>query len=143
MRGGRWGGLVTAVLLALAGCAQTDEGQAGFGVPTQPSDEPVAGVRSEIRGTVRVADNGCVMLETSGAGRRWIVWPAGQEHDQGQPVLADRLVADGDVLRGTGALVSADALPGWADRQSYFGSFGTFCSAEETGVVVLDDVARG
>ena len=43
---------------------------------------------------------------------------------------------------GSGALAAVDVLPGGADPNSYFGSYGSFCSAGETGVVVLDDVAR-
>ena len=48
--------------------------------------------------------------------QRWIVWPADQEDEQGQPVLEGRRVADGDVLSGTGAEVPADALPDWRTR---------------------------
>jgi hypothetical protein len=136
----RVGFVVLASLVLLTGCAGSGEGEAGFGVPTQPSDASVAGPRTDIRGTVRVAENGCLLLEPDGGGRRWIVWPAGQEADQGQPVVAGRLVRDGDVLRGRGALGTGDALPGWADPNSYFGSYGAFCSADETGVVLLDDV---
>ena len=144
MRRTGWSGLVAVVVLLAAGCGAADgEGEGGFGVPKQPAEEPLAGTRTPIRGTVQVESNGCLTLDTGTGEPRWIVWPADQEDDQGQPVLDGRVVGDGDVLVGTGAEVPVDALPDWPNRDGYFGSFAAFCSAEETGVVVLDDVARG
>jgi hypothetical protein len=90
---------------------------------------------------VHVESNGCLTLDT-GTGTRWIVWPADQDDDQGQPVLDGRVVGDGDVLVGTGAELPVGALPEWWDADGYFGSFGAFCSAERTGIVLLDHVAR-
>ena len=133
---------VVAAALLLAGCGDAgDEG--GFGVPRQPADAPLPGARTEIRGTVQVESNGCLNLDTGSGEPRWIVWPAGQEDDQGQPVLDGRVVADGDELTGTGAVVSADVLPDWSDPNGYFGSYGAFCAAGRKGIVVLDDVVRG
>jgi hypothetical protein len=129
-----------APLVLVAGCTGTAEG--GFGVPRQPADAAVDGPRAEVRGTVSVARNGCLMLDLGGGELRWIVWPSDQGDDQGQPVLDGRPVADGDVLSGSGADVAADALPDWDQKDGYFASFGGFCSAERTGVVVFDDVAR-
>jgi hypothetical protein len=140
MRAARWTGVALVVVLG-TGCA-TDEGEGGFGVPRQPADAPLAGDRAPVRGTVQVEANGCLMLDTGTGRPRWVVWPADQDDDQGQVVLEDRLVVDGDVLRGSGAEIAVDALPGWSNRDSYFGSFAAFCSAEESGVLVLDDVAR-
>jgi len=142
MRSGVWSGLGIAMVFALAGCSTDGEGEGGFGVPRQPADAPLAGTRTDIRGTVQVESNGCLTLDTGTGEPRWIVWPADQEDDQGQPVLDGRVVGDGDVLVGTGAEVSIDALPDWPNRDGYFGSFAVFCSAEESGVVVLDAVAR-
>jgi hypothetical protein len=130
-----------AALVLPAGCTDSgDEG--GFGVPRQPADAPISGARAEVRGTVSVAGNGCLMLEVGSGEQRWIVWPADQDDDHGQPVLDGRRVADGDVLSGSGAEVPADALPEWDQQDSYFASFGGFCSAGRTGVVVFDDVVR-
>ncbi len=129
-----------ALALLLAGCSGDDEG--GFGVPKQPADAPLAGTRTEIRGTFHVESNGCWTLDTGSGGHRWIVWPADQEDDQGQPVLDGRVVADGDELTGTGAELSADALPEHGNPDGYWGSYSSFCSAQQTGIVVLDDVAR-
>ena len=137
----RWTAL--AVALALAGCGTDGDDEGGFGVPQQPDGTPVAGPRSPVSGTVQVEPNGCLLLDTGTGGARWIVWPAGQEEDQGRPALDGRLVVDGDVLSGNGAEVTIEALPAGTNRDSYFGSFAHFCSAEETGVVVLDDVTRG
>jgi hypothetical protein len=130
-----------ALVLLLAGCSSgSDEG--GFGVPKQPADAPLDGGRVTITGTVVVQSNGCIALDTGVGEPRWIVWPADQEDDMGQPVLDGRVVADGDRLRGTGTQGPADVLPDWSNADSYFASYGTFCAAEETGIVALDDVAR-
>jgi uncharacterized protein YfaP (DUF2135 family) len=131
----------TAALLLLAGCGDAGS-EGGFGVPRQPADAPLVGTRTEIRGTVRVEANGCLTLDTGNRAARWIVWPAGQEEEQGQPVLAGRVVADGDEVTGSGAEMSAAVLPGWSNDSSYFRSYGSFCAAGERGIVVLDDVAR-
>jgi hypothetical protein len=134
----------TTALLALtllAGCS-TESTEGGFGVPKQPADAPLDGGRTTISGTVVVQHNGCLALDTGIGEPRWIVWPADQEDDGGQPVLDGRVVADGDRLRGTGTQGPADILPDWSNGDSYFASFGTFCSAQETGIVALDDVAR-
>jgi hypothetical protein len=133
----------TAAVAALTGCGGTVDDEGGFGVPRVPADARVDAPPTEIRGTVRVEDDGCLTLETGSGQRRWIVWPSDQEDDQGQPVLDDRVVEDGDVLVGSGTELPGDALPGWMRSDGYFVSFGGFCSAEETGVVVLGDVALG
>jgi hypothetical protein len=129
-----------ALGLLLAGCGGDDE--AGFGLPRQPADAPLAGTRTEIRGTFHVESNGCWTLDTGSGGHRWIVWPADQEDDMGQPVLDGRVLADGDELRGTGAEGTTDVLPERGNPDGYWGSYSSFCSAEQTGIVVLDDVAR-
>jgi hypothetical protein len=139
IRGMRTAALLVLALL-LAGCSGDDEG--GFGVPKQPAEAPLDGGRVTISGTVVVQSNGCLTLDTGIGAPRWIVWPADQEDDMGQPVVDGRVVADGDRLRGTGTQGTADVLPDWSNADSYFASYGTFCSAEETGIVVLDDVAR-
>jgi hypothetical protein len=133
--------LPVLVLLAV-GCS-TDSTEGGFGVPRQPDDAPLAGERTAVRGTVRVESNGCLTLDTGTGAPRWIVWPADQGGDRGQPVLDGRVVGHGDALTGTGAELPADALPDWEKGDSYFASFGTFCSVERIGIVVFDDVARG
>ena len=130
--------LVLALLLA--GCSGDNEG--GFGVPKQPADAPLDGGRIAISGTVVVQSNGCLTLDTGDGVPRWIVWPADQEVDMGQPVLDGRVVADGDRLRGSGTKGPAGVLPDWSNADSYFASYGAFCSAEESGIVALDDVAR-
>jgi hypothetical protein len=130
-----------AALVVLAGCTAPVDDEGGFGVPRVPADARRDAGPTEIRGTLRVADDGCLTLETGSGQRRWIVWPTDQDGDHGHPVLDGRVVADGDILVGSGAEVPGDALPGWMRSDGYFVSFGEFCSAGETGVVVLEDVA--
>ena len=134
-------GVVALTALVLCGCTSESD-EAGFGVPKQPADAPLAGPRTEIRGTFHVESNGCWTLDTGSGEHRWIVWPADQEDDMGQPVLDGRVVADGDELSGTGAEASVDALPEQGTPDGYWGSYSSFCSAAQTGIVILDDVAR-
>lgn len=146
MRVGRRGALVLlAASAALAACAADASTEVGFGLPTQPPDEPVEGPREELRGRLHVEDDGCFTWDTGGATRPWIVWPAGGEHAGDRVVLPDGTsVGDGDALVATGARVAPDALPDYRDGgDSYFSAFGGFCGVEDRGVVVLDEVRPG
>ncbi|GGC09267.1 hypothetical protein [Cellulomonas carbonis] len=140
------------VLLLGAGavsCATGDAStEAGFGLPTQPPDDPVAGEREELRGTLHVEDDGCFTWVAEGgdeASRPWIVWPSGGQHDGDHVTLPDGTsVGQGDLLVATGAHVEPEALPDYRDGgDSYFSSFGGFCGVRDRGVVVLDEVRRG
>ncbi|WP_144268221.1 hypothetical protein [Demequina sp. NBRC 110055] len=133
---------IVAAGMALAACDTTDEAlgeaQAGFGVPRQPDDAPIEGERTDISGVVRVRGNDCVDLEVDGL-QRWAVWPAdsGAVDGGAMPELDGVAVDAGDGITGTGALVTADALPDWGG-DGYFAAFGGFCDADKVGVVVLD-----
>ena len=140
-RGSAGVALAAGVLVALTACSPTDD-TAGFGLPTQPPDEPVPGARAEVSGTLRVESNGCFTLESDAGTRRWIVWPSGLEADGDVVRLGGSDAAgDGDELTGVGAEVDPSAFPQWENPDSYFRSFGTFCDADTLGVVVLDEVA--
>lgn len=132
-------GALVLLCAGLAGCGPgTADDTAGFGLPIHEA-EPSSTVE-EVSGTLRVESNGCFTLEVGGT-RPWVVWPPGSSHDGDQVLLADgEAVADGDRLTGTGTLEGADALPDWTNPDSYFHSFGTFCEAEERGVVLLTQV---
>ena len=59
-------------------------------------------------------------------------------------VLGGRVVADGDVLRGSGMVADATQLSGWDKAYGLpLEMFGRFCSADRRGVVVLDDAVIG
>lgn len=136
-----WLVLMGAVPAALAACSG-EEPSDGFGVPTVAFEEAVEAAAEPVEGTVAVRANGCFDLELPDGEVRWIVWPEGTRlgDDGDQLVVRDLLVRDGDAISGTGALAGAEVLPGWEDPDSYFASFGTFCEAQEYGVVVLDEV---
>jgi hypothetical protein len=52
-------------------------------------------------------------------------------------------VGHGDAIEVIGARATIAELPQGSSPDSYFGSFGGFCSADESGVMVLKDVTPG
>ncbi|BDV31048.1 hypothetical protein [Microbacterium terricola] len=135
---------VIGVVFGLGGCA-ADDSEAGFGLPTL-SPEESAGVLdaagpAAVDGALQVETNGCFMWRADGAPEdgAWIVWPEGARQDADVVVLSsgDR-VGSGDGILGEGDLVTLSDLPSGADPDSYFGSFGAFCGADERGVIVLE-----
>jgi hypothetical protein len=109
----------------------------GFGLPQQRPDEVYPGTRRELTGELRVAANGCAMLDMDGV-PRMAVWPAGSELSRPARLPDGTELEHGDVLQVTGAIVDAAALPGGAEG-GYWGSLTTFCDADE--VVVIDSVS--
>ncbi|RPF26904.1 hypothetical protein [Georgenia muralis] len=140
-------GLTAAAVLA--GCTDaTDDALGGFGLPVVDPDD-VPGEREQLTGVVHVERDGCFTWTGDGDGdgdsetdeRRWVVWPRGAEQDGDRVRLEDGdEITDGDTLTGTGLRADAAALPDWELTDSYFRAFGTFCGADERGIVVLDDV---
>ena len=106
-------------------------------MPQQRPDEVYLGARRDLTGELRVAANGCAMLEIDGVSRM-AVWPAGSELSRPVRLPDETELEHGDVLRVTGAFVDATALPGGADG-GYWGSLTAFCGADE--VVVIDSVS--
>ena len=118
-----------------------DEG--GFGLPILPSNDPPRGPAGVVTGTLRVESNGCFTLDLDEGDQPWVVWPSGTTQEGDRVILpGGDEVGDGDRLRGDGALADADDLPEWSVSDSYFHAFGTFCGADERGVVLLDRVHR-
>ena len=140
---------VVAALAALLVCGTTaacSDTEAGFGIPRQPSPSAFAGQRQAIVGLVAVQDNGCVDLDLGQQGRRWVIWPDTTQSENGGAgiVLGGRVVADGDVLRGSGMVADATQLSGWDKAYGLpLEMFGRFCWADRLGVVVLDDAVIG
>lgn len=140
--------VATALTLAACGTGGAEDefgesSEAGFGVAQLQSADQVEGVREPIRGTVSVASNGCLRLLIDDGTAPWIVWPPGSELADNGGVVADgSRYYDGDVLVGAGILVDLADLPDGDNPDSYFSSFGGYCGADETGVVVFDAVAH-
>lgn len=114
----------------------------GFGLPSvRPGSIP--GPRELLVGSLHVEENGCFTWTGTGSERRWVVWPRTAEQDDDLVRLGDgTAVTDGDEISGQGFRADAAVLPGWDDRDSYFGAYGRFCEADDRGIVVFDDVAR-
>jgi hypothetical protein len=141
--------LLPALGLAfLSGCASSE---VGFGLPTLDASAASAAIADgdaeprPVSGTLAVESNGCFTWSTGeGADRLWVVWPDDARQDGDGVILGsgERIVA-GSELEGLGANVELADLPGGGNSDSYFASFGTFCSADATGVLVLTQVATG
>lgn len=125
----------------LGACSAQQDNEGGFGAPRQPSAAAVAGAREALSGTVVVRPNGCVDLDLGERGQRWLVWPpSARGATEGMGVsVGGTVVTAGARVTGKGAVVDASVLPGFANPDSYFGSFGRFCTAQDVGVVVLDE----
>ena len=139
-------------LVVLLSACGVDDTLGGFGLPELDASDRAevlagAGASAEsVTGTLSILDDGCHTFSGTGAADgAWIVWPAGTaavDGDNGQVRLSDgTLAVDGTALTGSGAVVLLDDLPGGENPDSYFASFGTFCGADDRGVLVLEDAA--
>jgi hypothetical protein len=133
-------------LVFLSGCTSSE---AGFGLPTLDASGASAAVAEgdvepgPVAGTLAVESNGCFTWSTGeAADRPWVVWPDDARQDGDGVILGsgERIVA-GSELEGVGAKVELADLPGGSNPDSYFASFGTYCSADEAGVLVLTRIA--
>ena len=138
--------LPALVLVFLSGCTSSE---AGLGLPVLSTSDAEAAIAAgdaepgPVSGTLAVEPNGCFTWNSGeGADRPWVVWPDDARHDGDGVILGsgERIVA-GAELDGVGADVELADLPDGRNPDSYFASFGTFCSADVTGVLVLTRVA--
>ena len=137
--------LATLGLLFLSGCTDSE---AGFGLPTLDASGASAAIAEgdaepgPVSGALAVESNGCFTWSAGeGADRPWVVWPDDARHDGDGVILGsgERIVA-GAHLEGVGAEVELADLPDGGNPDSYFASFGTYCSADVDGVLVLTRV---
>ncbi|NCT92319.1 hypothetical protein GXB85_15365 [Cellulomonas sp. APG4] len=137
--------LLVTVALAVTGCTGSPgDTQDGFGLPTSSPTmlAELPGATRPVEGTLRVATNGCFLWSDDGGAERWVLWPPDARHDGDHVRLADGTrVGEGAELRGTGIAVDAADLPTWQEEDGYLHSFGTYCAADESGVLVLDEVS--
>ena len=143
-------GLSLLIVVALSGCAAS----VGFGAPTLTSAEADAVVRDaaatrvNLSGSIGVDRKGCFTWVSVGADDplegSWIVWPDGTRQEDDEVVLPSGThLGAGDTVVAVGAPVAVANLPLGTDDQSYFGSFGQFCDADDHGVFVITEVTPG
>ena len=134
------------VAISLAGCSSD---LAGFGLPRLSANDAASvfdvGGRTAalVTGALNVESNGCFTWESDDADSdgSWIVWPEDAAQDGGEVILGSReRVGDGDELRVNAGTVLLDEMPSGDDPDSYFGSFGRFCGADERRVLLLTEV---
>lgn len=147
-------GAVLAALLAASttGCG-SEEGLTGMALPTLSSRDQVDGALVSFEGVVGIGPQGCLMVgltDPPGDGAdRWAVWPTGAEEvyavgpqaTNGVLIDSQQYVED-DPITGTGRLVPLEAVPGGGRGGGYFNESGTYCDAQDVGVLVIDDIDR-
>lgn len=143
-------GGVLLIAAGVSGCAAS----VGFGAPTLTSAEAdavvkdAAAIRVNLSGSIGVDRKGCfnwVSVDTDDPlNGSWIVWPDGTRQEDDELVLpSGKHLGAGDTIVAAGAPVVVANLPLGTDDQSYFGSFGPFCDADDHGVLVVTEVAQG
>lgn len=145
------GALILTAAIGLVGCSSADS-EGGMELPTlapatQSAVTHQSGATPEpLSGTLIVESSGCFTLDNSartGGRRAWIVWPETARQDDDEVVLGSgRRIGQGARLNLAGAYVDLASLPDGDDPSSYFGSFGLYCSADDSGVIVLTRVDR-
>ena len=141
-----------AVLISLTGCSSSE---AGFGLPVlddAQAESVLAGADADVEptsGNLAVESNGCFTWRSGSddaahADRAWIVWPDDARQDGAEVVLGSGArIGEGAALDVVGAVVALADLPDGNTDDSYFGSFGGFCGADERGVLVVRDIEAG
>ena len=140
---------VIGVLVAAIGLAGCGSDEAGFGLPRLSANDAASvldvGGRTlaSVTGALNIESNGCFTWESDDADSdgSWIVWPEDAAQDGGEVLLGSReRVGDGDQLSVNASTVLLDELPSGDDPDSYFGSFGHFCGADQRGVLLVTEV---
>ena len=140
------GGTVLAGAVVLASCAtgtgsgDTEDRDAGMGVPRQAVEE-FSGTPRTVQARVHVAGNGCFLGSLVGAGSRYlVVWPPDTELGSSGDELElvdGTTVRDGDVLAGAGMLAPTRELEGFGS-DGYWDHAVGYCTPRASQVLVLD-----
>lgn len=116
----------------------TGIGEGGMGLPVQRDGESYLGPRGDIRGTLRVADSGCIELET-GDQRWFVIWPSGSRLDAFVRLPDGTVLDEGDDLVGLGGATPVAPL---VAAGGYWTTAIGFCARDAREVLVLDEVTR-
>lgn len=115
-------------------------GEGGIDLPHQLTGETYPGDRRELNGLLEVADNGCLNLALEG-GTYFVIWPTGSSLDNRVRLPNGEVIAEGDIVVGTGALTPTAPLV--ANRNGYWANAIGYCSPNAAEVIVLDSARRG
>lgn len=109
-----------------------------MGLPQQLAGETYAGARRDLTGTLTVAENGCVYLDTDGV-QRLLIFPAGSALSDPARLPDGAELHAGEALVGRGAVIRTETLPGGPD--GYWGSVTGFCTGDVPEAVVFDELS--
>ena len=137
---------VLVVVHCLAACSSSDT-TVGYDLPRLRDVTGLDIATSPLQGVVHVTERGCFTLDVvPSAGQvpeegLWIVWPDEAVHDDKTVRLPGDLdFTEGSPLDGDGTVLTLDDLPEGSNENSRIGSYGRFCGADESRVVVLQHV---
>ena len=135
-------------VFCLAACTSSDT-SVGFGLPHLSDVATLDVTTSPLEGVVHVTERGCFTLDvvapadhaTNGL---WILWPDDALQDDETVHLPDGVnLTEGSHISGDGMLTTLNDLPDGANENSKIGSFGRFCGADTSDVIVLQHVTGG
>ncbi|HSK51423.1 MAG TPA: hypothetical protein VLA44_01610, partial [Clostridia bacterium] len=96
--------------------------------------------RRDLAGTVELGDNGCVNVVLDGRSL-FVIWPAGSALDDVVRLPDGEVLADGDPVRGTGAV--SPIAPLVEDRGGYWANVIGFCGPAADVLIVFDSARKG
>lgn len=125
---------VTACLLVACGL-----GQAGMELPRQADGLTFPGERRDVTGVLSVAANGCLDLVMDGT-VYFVIWPKGSLEADRVKLPGGSVVAEGDMVAGTGAFTPTS--PWVANRDDYWSRAVGYCAGDATEMLVLDTAQK-
>ena len=111
-----------------------------MGLPQQLPGETYGGARADLAGTLGVAENGCVYLETEGV-ERLLIFPPGSALSEPARLSDGTELHEGDALGGRGVVVPTETLPG--GRDGYWASVSGYCAGDVPEAAVFDEISAG
>ena len=133
-----------AVIVGLAGVLA---GCGGVGIPKQQPGETYAGERRDVEGTLEIDSYGCIRVRLDDGTSYAAIWPASADDSQDPPGLSlgwfQRVLEDGDRIRGTAALTPLDELKDWSFNSSYWHAALDSCLEDGESQAIVFDSAEG
>jgi hypothetical protein len=129
----------------LTACTSSDA-SVGFALPHLSDVAALDVTASPVEGVVHVTERGCFTLDLvapadQAADGLWIFWPDDTVQDDKTVHLPDDVsFTEGSHVSGDGMVITLNDLPDGADENTKIGSFGRFCEADASGVIVLQRI---